>query len=558
VYVGVASLALSVAAVGISRAGVAFVLTFATAVLSSSIIARTSKLSDQTSIASFRRSAAAVFAGEMVWFVCSGVGTVYSFFQASGHSAGNSVIFGGFVCAGFEFLVVNGAFIQRAATSAILSAVHPLVTALAFFAAGGISYDAWAVAFGVVAFAVPVLFTLALRRRRTSLGYNAVRLFQAFMKTWANDDAAELETIIDAHASVAKVSTKLLRFRQDDGDTFVILPGVHPGPFYPVGSYNLPGLVSRSFEGLGRVLTLHGPGGHESNLATNASTKRYVEDLRNFAETIQPMAGEARIQGPLVAKIGKATASASAFGKNLLLAISFAPYGSDDLESEAGRRLAAIAESQGYDALLVDAHNSIDDGREQLDLKDEGWTALIQGAKESSPEQFRIGYAHSKEIGLAASSDLTTNGIALMLLEVDGTKWALVLADANNAVPGLRESVSRALESAGYRLLEYCTSDSHDLAARGLTADRGYHALGEVTPLDVIASATVKLASLAESRLATCRYGFGNMVSEARIFGSTGLREFAEVTQRSSRFARAYARFAAPAMFALLIASLVA
>ena len=468
------------------------------------------------------------------------------------------MIFGGFVCAGFEFLVVNGAFIQRAATSAILSAVHPLVTALAFFAAGGISYDAWAVAFGVVAFAVPVLFTLALRRRRTSLGYNAVRLFQAFMKTWANDDAAELETIIDAHASVAKVSTKLLRFRQDDGDTFVILPGVHPGPFYPVGSYNLPGLVSRSFEGLGRVLTLHGPGGHESNLATNASTKRYVEDLRNFAETIQPMAGEARIQGPLVAKIGKATASASAFGKNLLLAISFAPYGSDDLESEAGRRLAAIAESQGYDALLVDAHNSIDDGREQLDLKDEGWTALIQGAKESSPEQFRIGYAHSKEIGLAASSDLTTNGIALMLLEVDGTKWALVLADANNAVPGLRESVSRALESAGYRLLEYCTSDSHDLAARGLTADRGYHALGEVTPLDVIASATVKLASLAESRLATCRYGFGNMVSEARIFGSTGLREFAEVTQRSSRFARAYARFAAPAMFALLIASLVA
>ncbi|MDG7015795.1 MAG: DUF2070 family protein, partial [Nitrososphaerota archaeon] len=150
------------------------------------------------------------------------------------------------------------------------------------------------------------------------------------------------------------------------------------------------------------------------------------------------------------------------------------------------------------------------------------------------------------------------NGIALMMFDVDGTKWVLVLADANNAVPGLRASASKALESAGYRLLEFCTSDSHDLAARGLTVNRGYHALGEVTPVDSIVEMTVKLASLAESRLADCRYGSGGYSSEVNVFGSKALHEFAEITQRSSRFAKTYARFALPATLVLLVASLVA
>ncbi|MDG7016539.1 MAG: DUF2070 family protein, partial [Nitrososphaerota archaeon] len=447
--VGVASLALSVAAVGVSRAGVAFVLAFVIAVLSSFIIAKAAKLSDRTSIASFRRSAAAVFVGEMVWFIFSTAGLGYSFFQASSHSAGNSVVFGGFVCAGFEFLVINGAFVERASTSAILGVIHPLATIVSFLALGGISYDVQVVAPGVTAFVIAASFTLALKRRKTSQGYNAVRLFQAFMKTWADDDASELEAIIDAHSSRSEVSSKVLRFRQDGGDKFIVLPGVHPGPFYPVGSYNLPGLLSKSFEGLGRVLTLHGPGGHENNLATNASAKLYADGLRKFAESVSAGPEGAKIQGPLVAKIGKATASASAFGRDLLLTISFSPYGSDDLEAEAGKKLAGLAEPQGYDVLLVDAHNSIDAGREQLDLQDPGWPSTVRSAVESPPRPLRVGYAHSKELGLGASGDLTANGIALMMFDVDGTKWVLVLADANNAVPGLRASASKALESAG-------------------------------------------------------------------------------------------------------------
>lgn len=554
-YVGIASLALGLTVIGGWEGVEASIAAFATAAVSSLVITKAAKHWDLTSVATFRRAAAAVLVGDLIWFACSAAGLVYSMFQATGHSAGNAVVFGGFICAGFEFLVVNGAFVQRTSASAATAVVHPLVTTLAFLSLG-LVYDFTAIIPGAVALVIIVSFTLALGRTKTSQGHDALRLFRAFMKTWANDNASELEAIIDAHASNTEVFSKVFRFRQDSGDTFIILPGVHPGPFYPIGSYNLPALISSSFEGLGRVLTLHGPGGHENNLATNASAKRYAADLRAFAQGVSADA-EASVRGPVVTKMGKATVSAMGFIKDLLITISFAPHGSDDLEVEAGQELVEAARSGGYDAALVDAHNSIRNEREQFDPHDGGWSALIRSVTDSAPTNLRVGYAHSREVDLPPSGDLTSTGMALMMFEANGTKWALLLADANNAVPELRQTVSEALTSAGYALLEFCTSDSHDLAARGLTVNRGYHALGEVTPPTSLAEAAVKLASLAESRLAGCRYGSGGFKSGARVFGSKALREFAEITQKSSRFAKAYAQLAIPSLLLLLAASLL-
>jgi predicted neutral ceramidase superfamily lipid hydrolase len=131
------------------------------------------------------------------------------------------------------------------------------------------------------------------------------------------------------------------------------------------------------------------------------------------------------------------------------------------------------------------------------------------------------------------------------MLDSDGTKSVIVLADANNAVPQLHGQAAKALAASGYQLVELCTSDSHDLAARGLTVNRGYKALGEDTAVESIAGLVVGLAKLAESRLAECSYGSGKLESEVSVFGSESLEEFAAMTQSSSRFAKRYSRIVA-------------
>jgi predicted neutral ceramidase superfamily lipid hydrolase len=143
------------------------------------------------------------------------------------------------------------------------------------------------------------------------------------------------------------------------------------------------------------------------------------------------------------------------------------------------------------------------------------------------------------------------------MFEVDHTKHVLVLADANNAVPPLRAELERAMDSAGYRLVEFCTSDSHNLAARGLTVARGYQALGEETNVESIAKLVIEMAKLAETRLSPCAYGSGLLTSKVRIFGSKALDEFATITQASSKLGRAYLKFATASVIVLLLFSLV-
>lgn len=513
---------------------------------------------DRKTIATFRRAQAVLLPGEILWLAIAAVGAAYSRYSGSQYPLTNALLFGAFVCTGFEFLVINGTFTKNAPFSLVLAVLHPAST-LAIVRSHELTvhFDLVAASSGVLVLALFVAFPVLLKRRKTSLGHDALSLFQAFMKTWAAGHPDELEEIIADHSEEVEVTTKVLRLTTKVGDTFLVLPGVHPGPFHPVGSYDLPGAVSRAFKDLGPVMTLHRPGGHERNLATRAETLKYAQEVRELARSITPDGRRAVLRGPLHALIGKAKASASVFSDDMVMTMSFAPLGSDDLDTQVEAELAKPASEAGFDLSVVDAHNSIDRNLEAPATDDPGWMRLFEAAKKTRPDRFSCAYSHSSEVGFAGRGDLTENGIGLFMVQAGGAKSALVLADANNSVPNLREEVSKALDSAGYSLIEFCTSDSHNLAARGLTVERGYEALGEATSLESIANTVVKMAGLAETRLAPAEYGSARMESKVRVFGSKALNEFAGITQSSSRFSRGYLRLAIATLVVLLIVSVV-
>ena len=550
-----ASLPLSLVARGRYWA-VPFLASSAAAILCAFVISSALRLADRGTIATFRRVNAVLVASQLLWLVFAATGLGFSLVTSSGQPLANAVLFGAFACSGLEFLIISGTFTENVTVSAALSAIHPVATFLILGLPQTPNQFAVAVGAGVAALAIMTAFILLLRRSKTSRGYSAVRLFQAFMKTWAGGAAADLEAIISDHAEPAEVTTKVMRFQRDDGGIFIVLPGVHPGPFFPVGSYNLPGVLSKEFRRLGSVLTLHRPGGHERNLASNDQTRGYVSQVAEFAGSIEPTK-PGTIRGPLYTRIGKAAVSSSAFGDDLLLTVSFAPLGSDDLEPRVEDELSAAASVAGFDASVVDAHNSIGHEQEHPDTADPAWSRLFDLMKEAEARPLRAAYAHSVELGFPAGDDITENGIGLLMLEAGGVKSVITLADSNNAVPKLREEAAMELESAGYRFVELCTSDSHDLAAKGLTASRGYNALGEGTPVDSIRKLVLDLARLADERLAPCRYGSGRLTSSVRVLGSKALDEFASITQSSSSFAKRYFQLAVVSIAALFVLSLI-
>jgi putative membrane protein len=535
-----------------------FPLAFLVFALSAAAISSALQMVDKGTMATFRRILALLLAGEILWLFLAAIGAVYSLIVGSANALTNALLYGAVVCSGLEFLIINGAFVRNAGVSLALAVIHPMstLTIIRFYELRN-HLDLFAAAAGAIALAVIMAFPLLLKGKKTSLGHDALDLFQAFMKAWTAGRSDRLEEIIADHSEEVEVTTKVLRFGSKSGDFFLVFPGVHPGPFHPVGSYDLPGVVSREFEQLGPVLTLHRPGGHERNLATRADTQKYAAEVRELARSIKLDDGQAVLRGPTHAQVGKATVSSSIFSRDMVITVSFAPLGSEDLDTRVEAEFSESASGLGLDLSVVDAHNSIDHNLESPVIDEPAWRGLFETTSKSKPERFKAAYAHSSEAGFKGGGDLTENGIGLFMVQSGNSNSVLVLADANNSIPTLREEVAKALDSAGYGLIEFCTSDSHNLAARGLTVERGYEALGESTPPASIAALVVKLANLAETRLAPAGYGSGKMTSRVRVFGSKALEEFATITQASSRFSRGYFRFAAAVVGGLLAAAIV-
>jgi len=537
---------------------VTFIPVFITFILSGLAISSALQAVDKKTIATFRRAQALLLGGEILWLVMGAVGVAAGLLFQSSYPLTNALLFGAFTCAGLEFLIINGAFTKSAPLSLILAALHPVVTFLFVrFPEFMSHFDLLTAISGVLAFALMVAFPTLMKRRKTSLGHDALSLFQAFMKTWTAGYSDELEEIIADHSEEVEVTTKVLRFRTNIANIFLVLPGVHPGPFHPVGSYDLPGVVSKAFSGLGPAMTLHRPGGHERNLATRAETTKYALMVSELGRSVIPDIRRAVVRGPVHAQVGRAKVSALAFSDDMIMTVSFAPLGSDDLDTKVEADLAKPASEAGFELSVVDAHNSIDNDLQSPMTDDAGWKRLFEMAGKSSPTNFNVAYSHSSELGFKGRGDLTENGIGLLMVQAGAAKSVLVLADANNAIPTLRDEMGKALGPSGYDLIEFCTSDSHNLAARGLTVERGYEALGEATPPGSITELVVKLAGLAESRLAPAEYGSVQNKSRVKVFGSKALEEFATITQSSSKFSQSYLKFAVAVTAILLLVSVV-
>lgn len=537
---------------------IAAIPSFVASVLSTAVISASLAFSDKATIASFRRASAVVLAGGVAWTICSTSGFAFAWFSGMGAAVQNSVFFGVFLCWGLEFLIINGAFTKSTGIALVVAAIHPITTfSILRTASVQAQPDVYPVIFGIAAFIIIGSFIFLLRRKRTSMGLDALGLFQAFMKTWVGGTSTELEGMINKHTQSAELTSKVMRFESEGTTIFIVLPAVHPGPFHSVGSYNLPGAIVKEFSGIGHALTLHRPGGHERNLATVTDTVEYARQLREFASRLPTSSDLAKLRGPFRTEDGTATITGLAFSDDALLTVTFAPRGADDLDAQVEEKVEQLARESGLKASVVDAHNSIGHERLSPEVAGPEWKALARRLASERGGPFRVAYAHSGETDFKRGADVTENGMSMMMIETGGTKEVLILADANNAVPTLRGETEAALKSEGYGLIELCTSDSHDLAARGLTVARGYHALGESTPTQSIASTIVKMAKLAEPRLAACKYGSGTLVSNLQVFGSAALDEFAKITQSSSRLGRAYLKFAAVSVMVLLLSSIL-
>jgi len=501
------------------------------------------------SMASIRRVLNLFFISTLIWLIPSLVGAIVG--QSQGGA--DEFVFGAFLVWAFELIVINGAFLISTSKSLFLASTHPFLVMLTV-----IEYtraSAYSAALGLVVLVSAVIYLSTLKHVRTKNGITSLRLLHAFLSTWVEREPQGLEQCFLMYAKIEPVETDAIVAKTRNGELAVVVPGIHPGPFAPVGSYNLSELIHKALhsESITPVV-LHGTGGHERNLPTNDLAAKYAQLTKQFVDSLE-VSTSGRLRGPLRSVVGTTNITTLLFGANLVAIISTAPFTSDDLNPASIVDATAAASELGLGLSIVDAHNSIGGTtRSQTAISKEDWRRILTNTLTLPDKPLSLGFTQSNTIGLKHGHDISEGGISVTLFSAGDEQSILVTADSNNAVSGLREEIAKSIEKMGLKFIELCTSDTHAFAARNLT-ERGYFALGESTKSADIIGAVGLLTRAALANTAPCTIRVARFKTEVPLIGQESLDAFAAVTAKAISVSKKYAETVAPMtlLFILII-----
>ena len=360
----------------------------------------------------------------------------------------------------FRLIIYYGAFFDRISIS-LLMAVLPLTPFLAAIAGP---------ADIIPILVLPSMSTFLLLRldkiSKNKVNEKTTSLFKRFMSAWVSEYPFPLEEFLEKNSE--RIDTKVYSIvlkSEDSKPIRIVIPYIHPGPFKPVGSYNLPYEIKKNFPS-DNVIVMHAPIDHKFNIPSH-------NELRSLLKMIgKPHKVNCGTKLSMLKRIKSTNFEVSIIGilNNYRLIIIDPTTPCEDFPPEFSEKILTREK-----LIVVDAHNNLGpkpDGFRVKEVED-----LIKKATTNLKWQneFFVGYSH---IDPWNSEDIGPGGVDCITVSFkDGKRFSFIVFDANNAKPGL---IKRLVSDLNYENLMILTTDSHFNAAK-ITTEKGYKALGEET-----------------------------------------------------------------------------
>ncbi len=449
------------------------------------------------------------------------------------------VTYGMFLFASFRigiFTTTLGASIRKAWA---ICMVQPLAMFLVM-----IPYDMWnsmltnpmAIGFGAVFLIIASVWSVLTDRAGRPGMESTHKTIQAYLASQGND-FTEAEEIIEQRSYKTKVSTSQIRLRSSNGDTEfrMVLPEIHPGPYHPVGGSNIPYLIYKNLDS--SAMIMHSISDHSLNLPSKNEVENY---LKNLDKSIVKEEGLVCTE-PVTVQINKARVTGLLFGNNPLLFLSLSPHGMEDIPNYMKKEIEQYAKNRNYvRILIVDCHNAMGeeiskvDGEDMLKAAKSCLDSLI--TKDSHPIEF--GYANSDSMDVW-TEDLGMGGLGIVCLKINGKKFFLGWADANNMENGVREKIVENFAKQGYQLLEICTSDTHYAPVKARNRN-GYYQLGLITGAEKLSKWFLEIANYAESKTASAKFEILENETDVKIMGLGIYEDYSKALDNSLKITKGF------------------
>ena len=501
----------------------------------------------KSGIATYRRLAAISILSNLVWLAAALVGSFVNLEANDAPRLVALVILGLLFAVSFRTFILSSIFYGRIFYALPLSLVQPVLLAIPIFELQNVLVMSAPI---ILAISLGVLYVIAMEvylyRINNSLpiaGLRPLQLLQAFLSAWVLEDPGKLEKVFDHISRETTVSTGLLRIESSVKSALLVVPGIHPGPFHPVGSSNLPGEIYSNLKTNEVVpLTVHSISDHELNLSSKEEVSKYISTLKEPNKI-----DEGRSMTCSVVKTkGKATVTGIAFGQTCLVMLTQAPHGMEDFPPSVRTEIQSYSKEAGFRyCLVIDTHNSEGAKPNEEECGDAVSAAkeVVTELKDSKREPFTVGLSHSMGGGLPR--DVGPGGVGLVLFGGKEGEYCLVITDANNAKLGFREELFGQFEKVtGARILEICTSDTHVTAAR-TTGAKGYLALGDVVAVDQFVKMLKSLYDEAKANKEEGSYSTMEIQSSVKTIGGEMLDQFSAIMDKTSNTAKTGAKLLA-------------
>jgi putative membrane protein len=362
------------------------------------------------------------------------------------------------------------------------------------------------------------------------------QLVQAYLSSLSKDNPSEVETILTERANESKVMTSQIRLHTKNNTDFrLVLPDIHPGPFHPIGGSNIPYLI---YKNLGSsAMVMHSVSNHSLNLPSQTEVENYLASLNKTSVSQEGVS----CTEPVTVHINKTRCVGILFGKTVLLFLSLSPHGMEDLPLHVKSEIEQFSKNRNFSqALIVDCHNAMGGEISQTDSED-----LLSASKscldtlmtkETFPLEF--GYANSKDMQINAP-DLALGGIGILCLRINGKKYFLGWADANNMENGLREAVVKHFSKNGYDLIEICTSDTH-YTTKGVRNRNGYYQFGFVTKPEDMTNWYLQIAKESEKNIEPASFEILENETKVKVMGPSIFRDYSRAIDKTMKLTKGF------------------
>ncbi len=445
------------------------------------------------------------------------------------------------------FTSVFGANLLQAIKTAI---IHPIVFLFLIIPSSifiEIFSDVVAISFGLILIGLGIEWTiLADRAGRPNL-QSTFALLQAFLSAWTENKVENIEKILLSKSKNELVGTYIVKFTNKHHNLYWVLPNIHPGPFKEIGGSNLPYQIYNYFSK--KAVVFHSPSDHSLNIPSKAEVLEYLKSLSNTQKTLDY---GSTCSIPIQIKNKKATVTGIIFDNTPILMLSFAPYGMEDIPEEISKELETYSKNEGFKRLfIIDSHNAMGKkiGKsENEELLVAGKTCL-KILKKSPQYSFKISLSNTNEIKnhIVFGEDIGKSGLSIILIEVNknddnnsnhNNQYVIGWADSNNMKSGLREYIIKFLEQKGIRMLEICSSDTHEKS--GFRTSEGYYPFGHITKFETIADHYYKLIELAYKKLEVYGYEVFHIVSTVKVMGTNQFQDYSNALDKAMNLTKKF------------------